>query len=94
MRTSYRQPSNFVSEYTSSVYLLFTLFRVRVDKYVVFSRNIIRMIKSRGIRWTAHVARVDDMGYAYRILIGNMKGKVPLGGPTRKWVDNIKMDLK
>jgi hypothetical protein len=32
--------------------------------------------------------------YAYRILVGKPEGKRPLGRPRRRWVDNIKMDLK
>jgi hypothetical protein len=31
---------------------------------------------------------------AYRILVGNPKGKIPLGRPRRRWMDNIKMDLR
>jgi hypothetical protein len=31
---------------------------------------------------------------AYRILVGNSEGKRPLGRPRRRWVDNIKMDLR
>jgi hypothetical protein len=31
---------------------------------------------------------------ACRILLGNPEGKTPLGGPRRRWVDNIKMDLR
>jgi hypothetical protein len=31
---------------------------------------------------------------AYRILVGNPEGKRPLGRPRRRWVDNIKMDLR
>jgi hypothetical protein len=32
--------------------------------------------------------------YAYRILVGKRKGKRPLGRPKRRWVDNIKMELR
>jgi hypothetical protein len=32
--------------------------------------------------------------YAYRKLVGNPEGKRPLGRPRRRWVDNIKMELK
>jgi hypothetical protein len=32
--------------------------------------------------------------YAYRILVGKTEGKIPLGRPRRRWVDNIKMDLR
>jgi hypothetical protein len=31
---------------------------------------------------------------AYRILVGSPEGKRPLGRPRRRWVDNIKMDLR
>jgi hypothetical protein len=31
---------------------------------------------------------------AYRILVGNPEGNRPLGGPRRRWVDNIKMNLR
>jgi hypothetical protein len=31
---------------------------------------------------------------AYRILVGKPEGKIPLGRPRRRWVDNIKMDLR
>jgi hypothetical protein len=31
---------------------------------------------------------------AYRILVGKPEGRRPLGRPRRRWVDNIKMDLR
>jgi hypothetical protein len=54
------------------------------------------MIKSRRMRWTGHVARMGDTRNAYtrRILVGKPEGKRPLGRPRRRWVDNIKMDLR
>jgi hypothetical protein len=60
------------------------------------SPNIItcRMIKSRGTRWAGHVARMWERGNAYRMLVGKSEGKRPLGRPRRRWVDNIKMDLR
>jgi hypothetical protein len=58
------------------------------------SPNIIRMIKSRKMRWTRHLARKGGTRNAYRILVGNPEGKRPLGRPRRSWVDNIKMDLR
>jgi hypothetical protein len=57
------------------------------------SPNIIRMIKSRRMRWAGHVARTGRSGIAYRILVGKPEGKRPLGRPRRRWVDDIKMDL-
>jgi hypothetical protein len=57
------------------------------------SPSIIRMIKSRRMRWAGHVARMGYKRNAYRILVGNPEGKRPLGRPRRRLVDNIKMDL-
>jgi hypothetical protein len=58
------------------------------------SLNIIRMIKSRRMRWARHVARIEEKRNSYRILVGKPEGKRPLGRPRRRWVDNIKIDLK
>jgi hypothetical protein len=52
------------------------------------------MIKSRRMRWAGHVARTGEKRNAYRILVGNSEGKRPLERPRRRWVDNIKMNLK
>jgi hypothetical protein len=51
------------------------------------------MIKSRRMRWAGYVARIGEKRNAYRILVGKPEGKRPLGRPSRRWVDNIKMDL-
>jgi hypothetical protein len=57
------------------------------------SRNIIRMIKSRRMRWEGHVARKGETRNAYRILVVKPDGKRPIR-QRRRWVDNIKMDLR
>jgi hypothetical protein len=57
--------------------------------YFYSSPNIIRMIKSRRMRWAGHVARMGAKRNAYRILVGK-----PEGRPRRRWVDNIKIDLR
>jgi hypothetical protein len=57
------------------------------------SPSIIRIIKSRRMRWAGHVARMGDKRNVYRLLIGKPEGKRPLGRPRRRWIDNIKMDL-
>jgi hypothetical protein len=57
------------------------------------SPSIIRIIKSRRMRWVGHVARMGEKMNAYRLLVGKPEGKRPLGRPRRKWVDNIRMDL-
>jgi hypothetical protein len=46
------------------------------------------------MRWAGHVAQRGEKRNAYRILVGKPEGKRPLGGPRRKWADNIKMNLR
>jgi hypothetical protein len=46
------------------------------------------------MRWAGHVARIGEKRNAYRILVGKQDGKRPLGRSRRRWVDNIKMDLR
>jgi len=58
------------------------------------SPNIVRVIKSRRIRWAGHVARMGEERVVYRVLVGKTKGRRPLGRPRRRWVDNIRMDLQ
>jgi hypothetical protein len=58
------------------------------------SPSIIRMVKSRKMRWAGHVARMGERKNAYRILVGEPERRRPLGRPRRRWVDNIKMDLR
>ena len=53
-----------------------------------------RVIKSRRMRWTAHVARVGEEMGVNRVLVGKPAGKRPLGRPRRRWLDNIRMDLQ
>jgi hypothetical protein len=57
------------------------------------SSSIIRIIKSRRMRWAGHVSRMGEKRNAYRLLVGKPEGKRPLGRPRRRWVDNIRMDL-
>jgi hypothetical protein len=57
------------------------------------SPSIIRIIKSRRMRWAGHVARIGEKRNAYRLLVEKPDGKRPLGRPRRRWVDNIRMDL-
>jgi hypothetical protein len=57
------------------------------------SPSIIRMVKSRRIRGTGHVARKGEKTRAYTISVGNTEGKWPLGRYKHMSEDNIKMDL-
>jgi hypothetical protein len=54
---------------------------------------IIRIIKSRRMRWADHISRTGEKRNTYRLLVGKPEGKRPLGRPRRRWVDNIRMDL-
>ena len=58
------------------------------------SPHIVRVIKSRRMRWDGHVARMGEERGLCRVLVGKPEGKRPLGRPRRRWVDNIKMDLQ
>jgi hypothetical protein len=58
------------------------------------SPNIIRVMKSRRLRWAGHVARMGEERGAYRILVGRPEGRRPLGRHRRRWEENIKMDIR
>jgi hypothetical protein len=58
------------------------------------SPNIVRVIKSRRIRWAGYVACMGEGRGVYRVLVGRPEGKRLSGRPRRKWEDNIKMDLR
>jgi hypothetical protein len=57
------------------------------------SPYIIRVIKSRRIRWAGYVARMRERRGVYRVQVGRPEGKRPLRRPSRRWEDNIKMNL-
>ena len=56
--------------------------------------NIVRVVKSRRMRWAGHVARMGEGRGMHRVLVGKPEGKRPLGRPRRRWEDNIKRDLQ
>jgi hypothetical protein len=56
--------------------------------------NIVRVVKSRRMRWEGHVARMGEERGVHRVLVGKPEGKWPLGRPRRIWEDNIKMDVQ
>ena len=58
------------------------------------SLNIVRVIKSRRLRWAGHVVRMEEGRSVFKILTGKPTGKRPLGRPRRKWEDSIRMDLE
>jgi hypothetical protein len=65
------------------------------ELYALYSSpNIIRVIKTRRLRWAEHVARMGERRGAYRALVGKPEGRKPLGRPRRRWEDNIKIKLR
>jgi hypothetical protein len=58
------------------------------------SPNIVRVIKSRRMRWTGHVARMEEGRVFYRVLIGRLDCKRPLERPRHRREDNIKLDFR
>ena len=56
--------------------------------------NIVRVIKSRRMRWAGHAARMGEGRGVYRVLVGKPEGKRQLRRPRLRWEDNIKMDLQ
>jgi len=60
----------------------------------LYSPNIVRVIKSRRMRWAGHVARMGERRGVYRVLVGKPEGKRGLGRPRSIWEDNMKMDLQ
>jgi hypothetical protein len=56
------------------------------------SSSIIRILKTRKMRWAGNVPRIRKKN-SHRLLMGKPEGKRPLGRPRRRWVDNIRMDL-
>jgi len=55
---------------------------------------IVRVIKSRRMRWAGHVARMGEERGVCRVLLGKPEVRRPLGRPRRRWVDNIRIDLQ
>jgi hypothetical protein len=58
------------------------------------SLNIVRVIKSRRMRWVGHVAHMGEGIGVYRVLVGRPRGNRPLGRPRCRWEDNIRLDLR
>jgi len=59
-----------------------------------YSTSIVRVIKSRRIRWAGYVERIGERRGVSKVLLGKLEGRRPLGKPRQRWEDNIKMDLQ
>jgi hypothetical protein len=65
------------------------------ELYALYSSpDLIRVIKSRRLRWAGHVACMGERRGAYRASVGKPEGRRPLERPRRRWEDNIRMDLR
>jgi hypothetical protein len=58
------------------------------------SPTIVQVIKSRRMRWVAHVARMWEGRGIYRVLVGKPEGKRPRRRPRRRWENNNKIDIQ
>jgi len=90
-------------DYSSLIAHLVIRYKVDVQRLKVISvcytnlyssPNIVRVIKSRRMRWAGHVARLGEWRGVYRVLVGKPEGRRSLGRPRRRWEDNIRMDLR
>ena len=86
--------SFFITLQTSDVPLINLFFIYNSQTSLFRSPNIIRVIKSRRLRWTGRVVRMEEGRSAFKILTGKPTGKRPLGRRRRRWEGNIRMDLE
>jgi len=72
------------------------LYNEELNDLMIFTPHpiTVRVIGSRRMRWTEHVARMGDRRCVYWVMVGKPDGKRPLGRPRRRWEGNIKMDLQ
>jgi hypothetical protein len=74
--------------------ILFLKHRVWVKTDMYSLPNIVRVVKSRRMRWAGHVAHMGEGRVMHRVLVGKPEGRRPLGRPRRRWEDNIKRGLQ
>jgi len=74
--------------------LLFTKLHNEELNDLYSSPNIVRVIKSRRMRWAGNLARMGEVRDVYRVLVGRPERKRPPGRPRHRWEDNNKMDLQ
>ena len=67
---------------------------LRYKEWYASEINIVRVVKSRRMRWAEHVACMGEGRGVHRVLVGKPEGRRPLGRPRRRWEDNIKMGFQ
>ena len=73
----------------------YTFLCVREKLHHLYSLpNIVRVVKSRRMRWAGHVACMGEDRGVHRVLVGKSEGRRPLGRQRHRWEDKIKMDLQ
>ena len=94
METS--QSGDVILGLTTEKYVLSLLCLLHVEELsdLYSLLNIVRVVKSRRMRWAGYVARMGEGRGVHRVLVGKPEGKRPLGRPRRRREDNIKMDLQ
>jgi len=58
------------------------------------SPDVVRIMKSRRLKWAGYVIRMGQKRKLYPIVVGKLEGKRPLGKPRRRWEDNIRRHLR
>jgi len=76
------------------IWNFYLYFKIPKMLYMYSSPNIVRVVKSKRMRWAGHVARMGEERVVCRVLVGKPEGRRPLGIPRRRWMDNIRMDLQ
>jgi hypothetical protein len=81
-------------DFTRGVDALLTSSKGDAEYDLYSSPNIIRVTKSKRMKWARHVARIEERRGVYRPLLGKPEGKRQLERPRHRWEDNIKMHLQ
>jgi hypothetical protein len=74
----------------------FTCFKLHNEELndLYCSPNVVRVIKSRRMRWAGNVARMGERSGVYMVLVGKPEGKRPIGRPRHRWEYNVQIDLQ
>ena len=94
LRLSEIRVCNYVAEKSNFEFIIGIHIKKSSLLLIMPDLYIVRVIKTRRLRWAGHVARMQEGRSAFKILTGKPTGKRPLGRPRRRWEDNIRMDLE